>query len=118
MNPRHHVLTLLTQYPPPPPLRRQPPVDVTSGVIPSPSLTDVISAVAHAYFIVQEEREASEDCVARQSVYCDSDIAEFEVTARSDVEESLASTAATFEVSELLYVKGVCDLVKNDSMLC
>lgn len=58
----------------------------------------VIAAVAHAINIIQEEREASEKCVARQSVYCDSDIAGFEVSARDEVDKSLASTAATFEV--------------------
>lgn len=77
-------------------------MDITSDVIPSPTLTEVITAVAHAYYVVQEEREASEECVARQSEYCDSDIEFFEVSARAEIEESLASTAATFEVSESL----------------
>ncbi|CAM9490400.1 unnamed protein product [Ectocarpus fasciculatus] len=74
-------------------------VDVTSGVIPSPSLTDVITSVVHAYYIVQEQREASQECVARQSVYCDLDISTFEVLARDASVASLASTAATFEIA-------------------
>lgn len=74
------------------------PVDLTSHVIPSPSLTDVITAVVHAYYIVQEQREASQECVARQSVYCDLDISTFEVLARDASVASLASTAATLEV--------------------
>ena len=102
-----HVLTLPNIPPPLATPNHQ--VDVTSGVIPSPTLTAVITAVAHAYFIVQEERGASEDCVARQSVYCDSDIEEFEATARVEIEESLASTAATFEVSESLCVVRPCE---------
>lgn len=68
-------------------------------MIPSPTLTQVITAIVHAYYIVKEQREASEDCVARQSTFCDSDIAAFEVSARDQVAGSLASTAATFEVS-------------------
>lgn len=67
-------------------------------MIPSPTLTAVITAVVHAYYIVQEAREASVDCVARQSLYCDADIATFEVLARDDSVSSLSSTAATFEV--------------------
>ncbi|CBJ29864.1 conserved unknown protein [Ectocarpus siliculosus] len=74
-------------------------VDVTGYVIPSPSLTDVITAVLHAYYIVQEQREANQECVARQSVYCDLDISNFEVLARDASVASLASTAATFEIA-------------------
>ncbi|CAM9421672.1 unnamed protein product, partial [Scytosiphon promiscuus] len=74
-------------------------VDVTSQVIPSPALTAVVTAVVHAYYIVQEQREASEDCVARQSLYCDSDIAAFEIVAREESVSSLSSTAATFEIA-------------------
>lgn len=70
-------------------------------MIPSPTLSDVVMAVAHAYYIVKEQREAGEACVAHQSVYCDSDIEVFEVSARSESVAALASTAATFEVRKL-----------------
>lgn len=76
-----------------------PTADVTGMVIPSPTLSDVINAVAHAYYIVQEQREAGEACVAHQSLYCDSDIEVFEVLAREESVAALASTAATLEVS-------------------
>lgn len=74
-------------------------VEVTSRALPSPSLNQVIAAIYHAYFVVEEQRKAYEKCVDRQSVYCDSDIETFSATARVQSIESLALTAATLEVS-------------------
>lgn len=83
--------------------------DVTGSVIPSPTLSAVITAVVHAYYIVQEQRIAGEECVARQSVYCDSDIDVFEVSARDESVAALASTAATFEVSYIWCTVSECN---------
>eukprot|EP00903_Cladosiphon_okamuranus_P008866 g8489.t1 len=59
-------------------------VDVTGGVIPSPTLTEVITAVAHAYFIVQEEREASKDCLASSwTESCRASVREVEVSVKT-----------------------------------
>lgn len=104
-----HVSTLLS----PSPLLFvryvNPTADVTGTVIPSPTFSAVVTAVAHAYYIIQEQREAGEACVARQSVYCDSDMEIFEVSARDESVAALASTTATFEVSVMEY----CRCIKN-----
>lgn len=75
-------------------------VGVTSDAVRSPSLSEVISVVTHAYYIVREQREEYGKCVARQSLYCDADLASFEVDARNESIAALASTAATLEVSD------------------
>lgn len=73
-------------------------MDVTSSVVGSPTLNEVISAVVHAYYIIEEQREASKKCVDRQSVYCDSDLAAFEISATGEIAEKLALTEATYQV--------------------
>lgn len=75
-------------------------MDVTSNAVGSPTLNEVISAIVHAYYIIEEQREASTNCVARQSVYCDSDLADFETSATGESAEKLALTEATYQVSQ------------------
>lgn len=76
-------------------------VSVSSNAIPTPSLNEVISAVFHAYYIIREQREQYEECVERQSVYCDMDIETHAATAKEEILLSLSATAATYEVSSL-----------------
>lgn len=75
-------------------------VDVTSNIVGSPTINEVISAVVHAYYIIEQQRNESTSCVARQSVYCDADLANFEISAAGEIAEKMALTAATYEVSQ------------------
>lgn len=86
----HPILSLL------PP--SSPSASVTSNALPSPTLNEVISAVIHAYYIVEEQREAYKECVEGQSTFCDSDILTFGASAEADSIAALSSTAAKLEV--------------------
>lgn len=74
-------------------------VDVASNAVATPTLTEVITAVLHAHNIVEEQLDAYEKCVKRQSVYCDADLADYGETAKEDNVAALSATAATYEVS-------------------
>ena len=75
----------------------------------SPTFHEVISVVVHAFRVIEEQREAHERCVVRQSVYCDDDMNNFEVLAREQAEASTATTAATLEVQVDLFVRCIPD---------